>query len=58
MGKIKIIGFILYLFFGIYLINLSFGFISLPKFISGFENWIILISGILVILGGINYLRG
>jgi len=51
------IGFLVYLLFGLYLINTSFNFITMPAFIQSIEGWLILISGALVIIGGINYLR-
>jgi len=51
------IGFLVYLIFGLYLINSSFNFITMPAFIQSIESWLILISGVLVIIGGINYLR-
>ena len=51
------IGFFVYLIFGLYLLNSSFGFITMPAFIQSIESWLILISGVLVIIGGINYLR-
>jgi predicted membrane channel-forming protein YqfA (hemolysin III family) len=57
MGKAAMIGFFVYLIFGLYLINSSFNFITMPAFIQSIESWLILISGVLVIIGGINYLR-
>jgi len=51
------IGFFVYLIFGLYLLNSSFSFITMPAFIQSIESWLILISGVLVIIGGINYLR-
>ncbi len=56
MGKGALIGFFLYLIVGLLLINFSFNFINIG-FISSIENWIILAGGILVLAGGINYLR-
>jgi hypothetical protein len=49
--------FIVYLLFGLYLINIFVVFVSLPKFFTSLDKGIFLISGILLILGGINYLR-
>ena len=57
MGKGAIIGFIVYVVFGLYFINSSFNFISLPEFILNLDRWIVLIGGVLVVAGGINYLR-
>lgn len=56
-NKCAIIGFLVYLIFGIYFINSSLGFITLPEFISKIENWIVLVGGILILIGGINYIR-
>jgi len=57
MGKSGILGFVVYLLFGFYLINSSFNLISMPDFIQSNDKWLILIAGILVLFGGINYLR-
>jgi len=57
MGKAAMIGFFVYLIFGLYLINSSFNFLTMPAFIQSIDKWLILISGVLVIIGGINYLR-
>lgn len=57
MGKAGAIGFFVYLIFGLYLLNSSFNFIIMPAFILSIENWLILISGVLVIIGGIKYLK-
>jgi hypothetical protein len=57
MNKVRIIGFVLYLIIGIYLLNVPFEIIPLPVFIESINQWIIFGAGILVISGGINYLR-
>ncbi len=57
MGKIGVIGFLLYLVVGLYFINFPFNYIEIPEYITQFNNWIIFVGGILVIIGGINYLR-
>ena len=49
--------FIVYLVFGIYFINSSFNFIKIPEVISNFNQWIILLGGVLILLGGINHFR-
>ena len=56
-GAISKVLFIVYLVFGLYLINMFFSFITMPEFITNLDNLIILVAGILVILGGINHLR-
>ena len=57
MGKGAIIGFIVYVVFGLYFINSTFNFISLPEFILNIDKWIVLVGGVLIVAGGINYLR-
>ena len=57
MGKGGLIGFLVYLIFGLYFINSAFNFIILPEFVSSVDKWILLIGGILIVVGGINYLR-
>ena len=57
MVKVKFIGFLVYVVFGLYFVNSGFGFITFPEFVSGLDKWIILIGGVLIIIGGFNYLR-
>ena len=57
MSKIGIIGFVVYLIIGIYLLNVPFGLIPMPGFIQGINEWIVFVGGVLVVIGGINYLR-
>ena len=56
-GIISKILFVIYLIIAIYLVNISLSFIILPEIITNLDNWIILIAGVLVLLGGINHLR-
>ncbi len=51
--------FFVYLIFGLYFINSTFGFITFPEFVFDIDidKWIIFGGGILIILGGLNYLR-
>ncbi len=49
--------FILYILFGVYFLNLSLEFFEVPSSITQFESWINFIGGILIILGGIFYLK-
>lgn len=53
----KLIFFLVNLIFGIYLVNTGFVFFQIPEIVSRFDNLIISIAGILIIVGGINYLR-
>tara|TARA_Y100000294_G_scaffold149120_1_gene145803 strand:- start:89 stop:289 length:201 start_codon:yes stop_codon:yes gene_type:complete len=48
--------FILCLVLGIYLINSSFEFYVLPKYITNFDNVFKVISGVLIIIGGLSVL--
>ena len=48
---------LIYLVFGLYLINLKFTFVKIPDAITALNEWIFAIAGVLIILGGINYLR-
>ena len=57
MKKGAFIGFLVYLIFGLYFLNYSLGFVILPEFMSKIDKWVILIGGILIIVGAINYLR-
>lgn len=57
VNKFAIIGFFIYLLMGLYFINYPLNFIKIPEFVSGFEAWIIFVGGILILVGGINYLR-
>ena len=57
MKKGAFIGFLVYLVFGLYFLNMSLGFVVLPEFLSKLDKWILLIGAILIIIGAINYLR-
>ena len=57
MKKAGVIVFLFYLVIGLYFINMVFNFYEIPEFISQFNELINFIGGILIILGGINYLR-
>ena len=56
MGKVVALGFIIYLIIGLLLINFSLNIFEII-FLNSIEKWVILIGGVLVIAGGINYLR-
>jgi len=57
VNKFATIGFFIYLLMGLYFINYPLNFIKIPEFVSNFETWIIFAGGILILVGGINYLR-
>ena len=56
-GRGMIFGFIVYLIFGLYFINFGIDFIKLPEVMDKINNWIFIVGGVLIILGGINFFR-
>jgi len=54
-GKKSFPLFLLFVIFGLYLINSGLGFITLPSFILNIDKWLKIISGALLILGGLLY---
>lgn len=54
---LKILFFVIYLIFGLYFVNSTFSFVQIPEGIASFNNWIDLIGGILILVGGVNLLR-
>ena len=57
MGSVKLIIFLVYLVLGLYFINSALGVVTLPGFVDIIDKWMFVIGGILILLGGINYLR-
>jgi len=53
----KILWFVLHIVFGLYFINVAIRFLKIPESLGVVDQWIIFVGGILVLLGGINYLR-
>jgi len=49
--------FLLNLVFGIYIIASALELAALPESLVKLDKWIFVIGGILIIIGGINYLR-
>ncbi len=49
--------FVVYLLFGVYLLNYGLKFFEIPESFSTAEAWILTIAGILMIFGAINILR-
>ena len=52
----------IYLFFGVYLLNLFFQFIPFPAEVIGADSnlinsWVFFISGIILVIAGFNHLR-
>jgi len=56
-GGLQGIILIIYFILGLYLINSALEFVVIPGFILSIEKWILLVSGIFLILGAINYKR-
>lgn len=54
---LKTVFFVINLIFAIFFINYPFNFFKIPETIMKFENWIIFVGGILILLGAINYMR-
>ena len=52
-----LLGFIVFLVFGAYLINMPFSFLTIPEFISKMDKWISFLAGALLIVGGFYYLK-
>ena len=57
MKEVKLLLFLIYILFGLYFINYGIEFYTIPDVISEFNKWIIFAGGILILLGGLNYLR-
>lgn len=49
--------FLVYLVLGLYFVNYSVEYVDIPKAITGFNSWIFIVGGVLILLGGINHLR-
>ncbi|HLC77732.1 MAG TPA: hypothetical protein VJH92_01255 [Candidatus Nanoarchaeia archaeon] len=56
-NAIKPILFLIYLILGFYLINFAFNIVTLPTFDNPINSWIMALIGVLMVFGGINYLR-
>jgi len=54
MGMLKILSFIVYLLFGLWMLLFPFGILSFGDF----GNWMVMIGGILMIIAGIIILKG
>ncbi|MBU0959582.1 MAG: hypothetical protein KKB31_06560 [Nanoarchaeota archaeon] len=46
---------ILYIVFGLYLVNWTFLFVKLPEFFADVDKWIFFVAGLLLIWGGFRY---
>ncbi len=49
--------FLIYLVLGLYFINYSINYVTVPEIITKFNSGIFVVGGILILLGGINHLR-
>ena len=54
---LKIFFSVVSLVFAVYLINYPFSFFKVPESVLKFENWILFVGGVLVLIGGINFIR-
>jgi|TARA_Y100000310_G_scaffold222737_1_gene224473 LPXTG-motif cell wall-anchored protein len=52
----KILVFLIFVLFGLYFINSSIEFYPVPDFVSEMNNWIFLIGGVLILIGGASIL--
>jgi hypothetical protein len=57
MHSNRIILFFVYLLFGLYFINSALFFYEIPEKILIVDKWIKLVGGVLIILGGLNYIK-
>jgi cytochrome c biogenesis protein CcdA len=51
------IWFLIFLILALYFVNMSLGFIQMPKFMLKIERWLILVGGILLFFAGFNFLK-
>lgn len=49
--------FLIFLILALYFVNMSLGFIEMPKFMLKIERWLILAGGILLFFAGFNFLK-
>lgn len=54
---LKTIFFIISLVFAIFFINYPFAFFKVPEVVLKYENWIVFVGGILILIGAINFIR-
>jgi len=57
MASGRMVLFLVYLILGLYLINFAGNWVVLPTFDSSINNWIMAAIGVLMVIGGISYLR-
>jgi cytochrome c biogenesis protein CcdA len=55
-NKNKIVFFLLYVVVAIYFLNFKFPLLTVPEFISKFNDWIIVFGGFLILFSGLNFL--
>jgi len=53
----KTIVFVIYFLLGLYFLNVFFVLVTFPEYVIKYIRWIDLVTGILLIFGGINFLR-
>lgn len=57
MANTKVVWFIIYLIFALYFVNSGLSLVTMPAAIQSIHNWIVLIGGVLILIGGINHYR-
>ena len=57
MVDIKMIGGIVILLIGLFILNLAFPVIPLPVFFSSYQNWFLGIGGVIVIISSFKYFK-
>ena len=56
-SKNTFIYFLVYLIFGLYLLNVSFHLFLVPEFVLKFDNFLISIGGVLLLISGVRFLN-
>lgn len=54
---LKTIFFIICLVFALYLINYQFKFFVAPESVLKYENWILFVGGVLLLIGAFNFIK-
>lgn len=49
--------FLIYVVFGLYFINSSLNFVTLPTTFASFDKWIFLVGGIFLVVGGASLIK-
>lgn len=52
-----VLGFVVYLIFGLYFLNSGLGFYQIPESFLTIHKWLSVVAGALLVVGGINFFR-